>query len=423
MIEYISEQTRRQEAVRRFLEGDRPADICRDLGRSRSWLYKWVGEYRRHPETDFADGSRAPHTCRRKLPPEVVAAVVRVRLVLEAGDTPDTRYGLIGHRSVQRQLQRLGVQPVPSLATIQRILAAAGLTHPRTGATEAAYYPELVARAPNQLWATDIITRHLHGGEVIQSFHTFDHFSHLVHLSQYRCKTTDAALQHLLDAWQELGFSAFQQFDNEDCFTGGHTHPRVIGRVVRLCLFVGVRPVFIPLREPQRNYWIEGFNSLWAQSFWSRRQFGSLSEVRAEIPFFLDWYHHHYRPPSLGGKTLAEMLSGFGRPRRLTLRLRQLIPDKLPITAGQIHIIRKVDPQGEIRLLNETWSVGKQLAGQYVWTIVDTAQQSLTVWHQPSADQAMLRVHAFPFKLGEPVVPLRTVFHRRCPRCLEHWSS
>ncbi len=252
----------------------------------------------------------------------------------------------------------------------------------------ACYYPEPVAWAPNAIHATDIITRHVHGGEEIQNFHTIDHYTHAVHLSQYADKTSTRAGMHLLSTWANLGLPFIQQVDNENAFCGGHTHPRVIGRVVRLCLFVGIEPLFIPVHEAKRNYWIERFHSLWVSAFWSRQKFRDLAHVQAEIPTFLWWYHTRYQPPPcLQDKTPAQMRRGF-QPIRLTASLRCLIPDPLPITAGRIHFIRKVDVHGNIRLLNEIWSVGSRWVGEYVWATVDTAEQILTIKYQTEAEAA-----------------------------------
>jgi hypothetical protein len=88
--------------------------------------------------------------------------------------------------------------------------------------------------------ATDIITRHRHGGTVAQNCHPFDHYTHAAHLSQHPRKTSGAALTHLLESWGALGLPALQPFDNEEAFCGGSTPRRGIGPGIRLCWFVGV---------------------------------------------------------------------------------------------------------------------------------------------------------------------------------------
>jgi hypothetical protein len=50
-------------------------------------------------------------------------ALVTVRQTLEEAKTPDTKYGLMGAPSVRRQLERLGIAPLPSDSAIQRIMA------------------------------------------------------------------------------------------------------------------------------------------------------------------------------------------------------------------------------------------------------------------------------------------------------------
>jgi hypothetical protein len=57
-----SEQALRCEAMRRRWQGQRAGDICTDLDRSPRWLNKWRHQFQRHPDTDFADGPRAPLT-------------------------------------------------------------------------------------------------------------------------------------------------------------------------------------------------------------------------------------------------------------------------------------------------------------------------------------------------------------------------
>jgi transposase-like protein len=417
-----SEQALRREAIRRRLQGERRCDICHDLNRSLAWFSKWWAEYRHHPRTDFADRSHTPHTIARRTPSFVEQAVLRVRRILEAGRTTETRYGLIGNRAIQGELHRLGVNPLPSVSTIQRILARHHLTQPRGVAANTAYYPEPMAWAANAIFATDIITKHLHGGQVVQNFHTFDHYTHAVHLSQASDKSSATARAHLLDTWADLGIPVIQQFDNEGSFGGGHSHPRVIGQVVRLCLFVGVEVLFIPEYEAKRNYWVEGFHSLWVEAFWSRKKFGSLNHVHREVPIFVRWYHERYRPPSLEGKTPVQMRRGFPAIK-LTPSLRRLIPESLPITNGQVHFIRQVDTMGKVRILNETWLVGRRWIGQYVWAIVDTAQETLTFWHRSDAQASWTPIKTRHYRLNETVHSLLPEFRRNRPRSSEHWPG
>src|SRR5205823_9246386 len=98
------------------------------------------------------------------------------------------------------------------------------------------------------------------------------------------------------------------------------------------------KPSSLLVYEAKRNHQIETFHSLWVEAFWSRHVFTDIDEVRSHTPRFSRWYHHHYRPRDLQGKTPVQMRYGVQVPK-LTTALRRLIPDfhtqRLPITAGR----------------------------------------------------------------------------------------
>jgi hypothetical protein len=423
MDAFTTEQDMRREAIRRHLLGEKPQDICQDLERSPSWFDKWWAEYRCNPHTDFADHWRAPHTSPHQTPEFVERAIVTARRTLEAAHAPDTKYGLIGAHAVHGHLERLGIQPLLSDPTIQRILARHDLTHPIGAGNDAAYYPWPIAWAVNAIHATDIVTRYVRGGEEIDNFHTMDLYSHAVHLTQHTDKSSATTCAHLLKTWANLGLPLMQQLDNEAAFCGGHTHPRVIGRVVRLCLFCGIEVIFTPFYEAKRNYQIETFHSLWDIAFWSREEFTGLAHVQAESPTFARWCYTIYQPPALQGKTAAQMRRGT-RITRLTADLRRLItPVPLPITAGRIHFMRKVDYTGHVEFLNETGPVGSKWVGEYVRATVNTAQQTLTIWHQADVDADWRLIKTRQFRLKETAHAVLPQFRRNSTRCRDYWPG
>ncbi|PZR19037.1 MAG: hypothetical protein DI538_31520 [Azospira oryzae] len=62
--------------------------------------------------------------------------------------------------------------------------------------------------------------------------------------------------------WQRDGLPAYAQFDNDTVFQGAHQFADTVGRVSRLCLALGVIPVFVPPLEHGMQNTIEGFNAL-----------------------------------------------------------------------------------------------------------------------------------------------------------------
>jgi hypothetical protein len=131
-----NEQALRREAIRRRLSGEPRRDICQDLERSTRWFDKWWSEFRSDPYTDLADHSRTPLTVWSIATPALEQLVIELRQAFESAN-----HGLIGARAIWGKLIELNVKPLPSEATIQRILARHELTHPVGAAAQTAYYP------------------------------------------------------------------------------------------------------------------------------------------------------------------------------------------------------------------------------------------------------------------------------------------
>jgi transposase len=117
----------RYEAIRRYLAGERPAEICRALGRSKPWLYTWLKRYDPANSAWAQSRSRAPHHLAAKTPQSVERLVCEIRKRLV-----QTRYAQRGAFAIQWQLQQLGVQPLPEIWTINRILHCHGLAGKHT---------------------------------------------------------------------------------------------------------------------------------------------------------------------------------------------------------------------------------------------------------------------------------------------------
>jgi hypothetical protein len=101
------------------------------------------------------------------------------------------------------------------LSTIQRVLKRHHLTTPAPTLCRQAYRPHPDATYPDAVHATDIITRWITGGEVVQTFNTVDIYSNDVYSTSHATKTAAATREHLLQTWQHLGVPDIAQFDNE----------------------------------------------------------------------------------------------------------------------------------------------------------------------------------------------------------------
>lgn len=215
----------------------------------------------------------------------------------------------------------------------------------------------------------------------------------------------------MLEAFSVLGLPDFLQIDNDAAFTGlGRTKP-VFGRFIRLLLYLGLEVIFIPPGEPKRNHVVERANGIWAKSFWEKDHFSSLREVQRKAPKFLVWYEN-YAPPSLQGKTVKQAAAEQRLPK---LRRRQIaqLPNELPLTAGRLHFIRRVDANGEINILKEQWKVSKTLVGNYVWATLDLQRKELSLYHRHSLRSRPKLLKQYAYALSEPVQKLLPEYKRR----------
>jgi transposase InsO family protein len=134
---------------------DGVAVFCRAQGISRQTYYKWHKRFEREGLDGLRDRSRRPNSVPLATPAEVEDAIVRARKELaDAGE-------FNGPFSIADRLSAQGVTPVPSRATIARILARRGLVRPQPRKRPRSSYRRFQAGRPNELWQSDWTEWHL----------------------------------------------------------------------------------------------------------------------------------------------------------------------------------------------------------------------------------------------------------------------
>jgi transposase len=237
-------ETKRQDVVYLLKSGEKPEAIACKLGCSPRWVYKCQARYQQEGWDGLKSHSRAPHRHPTALEPEVKEAIRTARRELELEAQEPERLSYIGARAVQGRLHEKGVQPLPSASSIEREIRRAGLSRPRRSGQPEVTYPQLQPTQAHQLIQVDIYPRLLPGGQSVACFNALDVVSRYPTGWQSLTKTAQDAAEFLVQVWQEVGLSHYTQVDNESCFSGGFTHPYVLGRVVRLALAVGTELVF-----------------------------------------------------------------------------------------------------------------------------------------------------------------------------------
>ena len=370
-------QEEREWAVQRFCSGEKPESICASLGKSMVWLYKWVNRFRADDPSWSEDQSRRPHSSPLRTSSEIEQAVKIVRLNLY-------NQGLFcGAQAIWWELDDLGVQPLPSFSTINRILRRDGLTHRRTGRYEpkGRPYPKLPAIMPNQTHQADFVGPcYLKGPIRFYSLNVIDVATGRGGVQPLLCHSGQSVIDGFWAIWRRLGIPRNIQVDNEMVFYGSPTHPRGMGPLIRLCLHHNVEPWFIPPGEPWRNGVVEKFNDHYEQKFLSKVTMTTEAELKQGS---LDFEHKHnsrYRYSKLGGQTPLQALAGTGR--KLIFPSKDQAP-RHPLRKpelGRYHIVRYIRSALRLNIFGELFPVPPELQYEYVVATVDVKEQKLKVF-------------------------------------------
>ena len=175
----------------------------------------------------------------------------------------------------------------------------------------------------------------------------------------------------------------YAQFDNDMIFHGTHRYPDALGRVIRVCLSLGVVPVFVPPRETGFQAMIESYNGWWQAKVWSRFQHADLEDLQ-------------------------------GRSRRYVAALRrqraariEAAPDRRAFPAdwelnlkkrprGRLVYLRRSNGLSEVTLLGRTWPLGQVWPNRLVRCEVDLDQDKIRFFtlrrKEPTSQPQILEV-------------------------------
>jgi len=110
-------EDRRRQAIARYLAGDRIEEICRELGCSKSWLYKWRDRYQADDPTWTQEQTRRPRSNPRQTLDTIAEAIIHLSQALASQEAGRTRIA-----TIWQALKEQGIDPLPSRRTIYRIV-------------------------------------------------------------------------------------------------------------------------------------------------------------------------------------------------------------------------------------------------------------------------------------------------------------
>ena len=289
----------------------------------------------------------------------------------------------------------------PSLSTISRIIKRNGMVVQKRKryirCKSKKRYTLLNPTKSNDVYQMDFVgPRHIKGYGVISSLHLIDVAFNRAYAQQYAGRSMNNVIEFLLGCWTENTIPNYLQMDNGAYFIGDLAHSRHFSRVVRLCLYLGVEPVFIAPRKPWMNGAIEDFNGEFGDKLWERGRFRDLEHLRKEAKIFLD--RHNNRQDWKYRKIDREAI-----PHRKIPEDFKINTTNLPITEGKLHFIRQVKENGTINVLNEDFDVNKSLAYEYARATIDTKHEQLMVYYREKNAESAGLVKVHEYRIDEDV--------------------
>jgi hypothetical protein len=209
------------------------------------------------------------------------------------------------------------------------------------------------------------------------SANIIDAYDHRCCINPMRGQTKTDICDALVRSWQNLGIPDYLQMDNKLPGRGSNRYPHSFGLVIRLCLKLGIQPVFIPLKEPWRNGVVERFQNVFDKSFFRTQYFKNFGHVLKQARNFELFHNQNHRYSTMNGKTPKEMTD----ENLKVLSPNFELPERLSIVPGHIHIVRLIRSNRILNIFGEKFPMPLEVEYEYVWATIDTAKEKLFVYH------------------------------------------
>jgi len=239
--------------------GATKTDVAGRYGVSRQSVHEWVRRYQTDGLPGLADRSHRPRRHPAQMPAEVEAAVCELRRV----------HPRWGQRRLRYELGRNGCPgPVPSEASIYRLLVRRGLIEPKARRRRREDYRRWERPGPMQLWQLDVMGGLFlapgSGSPVECKLVTGvdDHSRYLLIAAVVPRATGRAVCAAFAAALAEYGIPEEVLTDNGKQFTGRFGHPRPATEVLfdRICRENGITHRLTGVRSPTTTGKVERFH-------------------------------------------------------------------------------------------------------------------------------------------------------------------
>jgi hypothetical protein len=382
--------------VRAVRRGASLRSVARQFHVSPTTVQRWVERVRgqRLDRAELGDRSSAPQRVANRVRPDLEDLVLQIRRELR--DHSDL--GEFGAAAIRRELLTRGLAAPPSLRTIGRILERRGVLDSRHRVRRQApplgwYLPEVAARRA-ELDEFDVVEGLvIKGGPEVVVLTAVSLHGGLIAAWPRAAITAAVTREALVEHWRAVGLPTYVQFDNDTRVQGPHQYPDTIGTVIRLCLSLGVVPVFAVPHEMGIQAAIESLNGRWQAKVWARFQHPSLEALQAQSAQYV-----------LASRQRAAARIEAAPPRRPFPAQWRL---KLTATLqGRMIYLRRTREQGRVTLLGHTFEVDPLWSHRLVRCEVDIDAAMIRFYalrRREPAWQPLLR--EVPYRLSQRYYP------------------
>lgn len=167
-----------------------------------------------------------------------------------------------------------------------------------------------------------------------------------------------------------------------------------MGLVIRLCLYYGVTPVFIPIGEPWRNGVIESFNNSYDKKFYRRQFFPSYAALKRQSKNFQSFHNKHHRYSCLKGKTPSDVIQE-ANFNPITLPPASKLPKLDDVPDGEVILVRFIRSDRKLDVFSEHFKMPRDLIYSYVKAVILTKLHLIQLYQ---GDELVLTFeYAVPF--------------------------
>jgi len=361
-------------------------DLAAAVGRSESWVKKWLSRFKQAPNIDltlFQSRSHARHT-----PPLSTSQPVVERILSLRDDPPDHLRRVPGPRTILYFLHKdpealaLGVPLPRSTRTIWKILRA----HWRIATELAPHHQPLIPPEPLaklQADFTDIGSVPTEPGgkrqHAVEACFFEDVGSRQVPSLEINATFhAETALAAVITCLRRTGLIGKLTFDRDPRWVGSPSGRDFKSALIRFLLCLGITPNVCPPRRPDLKGYVERLIKTY-QTECVRVEHPETEEAACSVTEAFLQHYHAERPHQGRGLGNRPPLEAFPTlPRRPSLP-EVVDPDRWLVSIHGQAFARKVQQSGSVAVDHQSYYIKQALAGQQVVLVVNAPEQTFDV--------------------------------------------